>query len=317
MNICLLVVYWGPFPPWFDGFLTSCAHNPGIDWLILSDQHVIDSSPPDNVKIDYLDEVEFKVLVKNKLGLTPVMQSAHKLCDYKPTYGHLFEERLNQYDYWGHCDMDVIWGDIESWLYSIDLASFDIISTRKHTISGHFTLYRNSVEINTLFQNVNGYKKCFEIGTYAGFDEGYFAFYVYQRSIDGRGPLGCYWDTKIGADWPLLIRRPRGWKWKKGKIIDSDGIEWVYLHFMTWKKMLSKTDFSFVQEVDQFRITRIGLFTKNLSIRELLSYYRPTHVLPLLKYYSGRLIYRIKIKMLKLDLDPIDTIPVDYRQIKD
>ena len=36
----------------------------------------------------------------------------YKLCDFKPAYGFIFGEYLKEYDYWGHCDIDIVWGDL-------------------------------------------------------------------------------------------------------------------------------------------------------------------------------------------------------------
>ena len=44
------------------------------------------------------------------------VNSPYKLCDYKPVYGLIFDEDLQDYDFWGHCDVDLIFGDIRKFI---------------------------------------------------------------------------------------------------------------------------------------------------------------------------------------------------------
>ncbi len=37
-SVCIVAVYFGSPPPWINLYLTSCAHNPSIDFLIVTDQ---------------------------------------------------------------------------------------------------------------------------------------------------------------------------------------------------------------------------------------------------------------------------------------
>ena len=33
------------------------------------------------------------------------------MCDYKVAYGEMFQDYIKEYDFWGHCDMDMIFGE--------------------------------------------------------------------------------------------------------------------------------------------------------------------------------------------------------------
>src|SRR4051794_30688065 len=39
-SVCLVVCYFGPIPGWFNRYLLSCAYNPSIDFLIITDQTI-------------------------------------------------------------------------------------------------------------------------------------------------------------------------------------------------------------------------------------------------------------------------------------
>ena len=41
------------------------------------------------------------------------LERPYKLCDYKPSYGEVFKDELAGYDFWGNCDIDLVWGNIK------------------------------------------------------------------------------------------------------------------------------------------------------------------------------------------------------------
>ena len=52
-------------------------------------------------------------LSSRKLGFEVYLERPYKCCDLKPAYGVIFEEYLTAYSYWGHCDFDLIFGDLQ------------------------------------------------------------------------------------------------------------------------------------------------------------------------------------------------------------
>ena len=71
----------------------------------------------------------------------------YKLCDFRPAYGLIFEEYLKNYDFWGHCDIDQIFGNIKNFVTEEVLNKYDKINK-----NGHFVLYRNTLRMNNLFK---------------------------------------------------------------------------------------------------------------------------------------------------------------------
>ena len=176
----LVLPYYGEYPIWINAFLRSCAFNPRLKWMIFSDI----ASPeyqPANVEFIPLKRTDLSDLIFQKTNIRHTLINPHKLCDFKPLYGHIFESYLKEYDYWGHCDMDVIWGDITSFLKKIEFEQYDIISTRPRVICGHFNLYRNLPAINHFYESVPNYRKAFEAIDYQGFDEGFFSYHLFMQ----------------------------------------------------------------------------------------------------------------------------------------
>lgn len=144
-KIALIIPYFGKFPNYFPLFLNSCRHNPTIDWLLVTD--IADHYDyPDNVQVIPMTFGELQKQFQRFFDFEISLETPYKLCDYKPAYGHLFQELLNGYDFWGHCDMDLLFGDLRSFFSEHSLEQYDKIG---HL--GHLTLYRNCERVNTAY----------------------------------------------------------------------------------------------------------------------------------------------------------------------
>lgn len=168
-TIALIVPYYGKFPGYFQLFLNTCRQNPTIDWLLFTD--IMDPYDyPDNVHLVQQSFEELRVYFQNKFAFPIVLEKPYKLCDYKPAYGYLFEEYLDGYDYWGYCDIDLLFGDLRAFLPDAELEKYDKIG---HL--GHLSLYRNRPDINRLFlSEFNGrarYKEVYTTNHSCVFDE--------------------------------------------------------------------------------------------------------------------------------------------------
>ena len=183
------------------------------------------------------------------------MDNPYKLCDYRPAFGYIFKDLTRGFDYWGYCDLDMIFGDLQKYLPT---KKYDKISRL-----GPFCLYRNIKRVNEAFM-LNGnckfnYKGIFssnvhfafdEIGKYginSIFDKYGYSIYDYQNNaadlnciLEGMnitsGHSGNY-TTSIGK---------RVFEFNKGKIygylLNDTSIlknEYAYIHFQKRKMILN------------------------------------------------------------------------------
>ena len=148
-SVVLILPYFGKFPDIFPLFLKTAEKNPNINFLIISDSEE-NINYPKNVIILSQTFSEFKQMMENQLGQTIALEKPYKLCDYKPIYGYVLSEQIKQYDYWGYCDCDLIWGDLYSFIEPLMEKGYDKIFA-----SGHLTLYRNTQENNELFRTLD------------------------------------------------------------------------------------------------------------------------------------------------------------------
>ena len=164
-----IVPYFGKFPNYFQLVLNSCGKNSDFNWLIITDIED-EYSYPDNVFILKKTFEEVKEIIQEKFDFKICLNTPHKLCDFKPVYGYIFQEYIKEYDFWGYCDIDIIFGKLSNFITDDILNNYE-----KLFVYGHMTLYKNIEENNKMFMKLlNGeeiYKKYLSKKFTYGFDE--------------------------------------------------------------------------------------------------------------------------------------------------
>ena len=149
-KIVIICPYFGKFPSNIDLTFNSMCNNDFIDWVIFTDNMELKGKYKNVNLIEYTFE-KFKKLVKKRIGTD--LKNVYKICDYKPTFGYLFEEYVKNYEYWGFCDLDVIFGDLKKFFNVERLKKFDKIYDL-----GHLTILKNCIQTREAFKqfSVNG-----------------------------------------------------------------------------------------------------------------------------------------------------------------
>ena len=168
-NIGFIIPYFGKFNNYFQLFLNSCKYNHDCDWIIFTDDRRY-FNYPDNVIVHYCLFSEIQCLFRNKFEFQIKIERPYKLCDFRPAYGYIFSDYLNDYRFWGYCDVDLIWGNISHFI-NVDLLNmYDKIG-----IMGHCTIYKNDDQIKKIFlkslNGVNRAKTVFSLEQNQSFDE--------------------------------------------------------------------------------------------------------------------------------------------------
>jgi hypothetical protein len=73
----------------------------------------------------------------------------HKLCDYRPFFGLAFQDLLREYKYWGYCDLDLFFGNLQGLATMVQDGTLDFISPWDRS-SGPCTLFRNVDHVNEI-----------------------------------------------------------------------------------------------------------------------------------------------------------------------
>jgi len=151
MKYSALCCYFGQWPNYFQFWLKSCSYNTGIHFILVSDIPTEGYDVPENVQIFKKSFAEVQTLVAQKFPeITISLDRPYKLCDFKTAYGYIFADLFEGYDYWGFCDIDTIWGNIEKFIPE---------NSDSHLVKifpcGHLCFIRNIAPWNRVFELVN------------------------------------------------------------------------------------------------------------------------------------------------------------------
>ncbi len=167
-TIAVIICYIGKLPEWLPLWIQSCSINDTIDFFLMTDQK-INYSTPLNLYIIKTNLKELRERFSKTLGFPCELSSAYKLCDYKVIYGASFQDILAGYDFWGHCDMDMVFGNLRKFI------SEEILSQNDRVFEiGHLSLYRNNEKINNAYKLEGAmfdYKFVYKESHCCGFDE--------------------------------------------------------------------------------------------------------------------------------------------------
>lgn len=283
-KIAIIVAYFGKFPNYFPLWLKSCGKNPTVDFLIVTDQEL--NVPYDNIIVKNMQLSDLQKKATDVLRFEAALANPYKCCDYRPLYGVLFADILKGYDYWGHCDIDLIFGDLQYFFDKYDLYSYDKFGTL-----GHLALYKNCDKMNnsynTIYENLD-YRNVYTNEDNCMFDE-LSGIYRIHKHMNVR-----LFTKRIFVDIATIYKRYRiidvyglderatnyavqTFSWEKGKtyhVFESkDGIrkqEYIYIHF---QKRPNYEILSELLDSDTFYITNHGFFpavNRILTCEEIL-----------------------------------------------
>jgi hypothetical protein len=146
-SILFIVPYFGELPRYAHLFFRSCAANPTVNWLLITDQEIDPNQLPQNVTLRKTTFAALKMSIDATLGFETTLPTPYKLNDFRPAFAVMFPDEIRGFDFWGHCDIDVILGDIRAFLTPAILQAY-----KKVLIHGHLSLYRNCEEANHYFE---------------------------------------------------------------------------------------------------------------------------------------------------------------------
>lgn len=239
-KIVVISVYYGKLPPYYRLWLRSCELNPTIDFLFFTDIEL--NALPKNVQLINMSFQSFKELASKKLGKDVCIDAPYKICDYRPMFGQILQNYLTEYDYWAHCDMDMVFGDLRSFFERFELNNYD-----RFLYLGHLSLYRNTPACNQYYKlpgsRCGSWEYVVSTPKNCLFDEWSGVYGIFHEN---KLPM---FEERIFADISMIYARFRlalddpnydqqVFYWENGKVYRSywlDGIEhqeeFIYIHF--------------------------------------------------------------------------------------
>jgi len=198
----MIVPYFGQLPEWYKHY----RFPKGYDFLL-------DTYLP-----------TFQTRVKKTLGVEcTVQEGTGKVWDYRAMLGVLYEKEIKGYDFWGHTDLDCVYGDVDKWITDEFLSNLDVHSNHHEYVNGCWSLYRNTLEVNNLFRKCDWQK--FIQGQPNGWVEKEFSRALEQSGLRYKY---TFWQGNPYTETPNL-------KKEDGKLY-QDGEEIMMFHFRRSKR---------------------------------------------------------------------------------
>lgn len=320
---CFIIPYFGNFPNYFPLFLKSCEYNKDFNWLIFTDNKESYNYPA-NVKVVRTSFEEIRKEVQSKFDFDIKLSTPYKFCDFKPAYGYIFEDSLREFDFWGHCDMDVLMGNLSHLLTHEFLNQYD-----KVFCLGHMTIYRNTFDNNRVFmksvRGVSLYKRAFSTDSIVTFDEEWrdennvnriflennkkiyqkdlsLNFSIYHTKFRKITFVG--FDSKNDGHGYLTEKYQRSLcVWNQGHVyryvLEKDKLkqeEYIYIHLQKRKMAYDSS----ILDLDCFKIVPNRFLPLDKYPLDLDSYKKERVKYPCSHYYSAILRPRIERKLKRL-----------------
>ena len=148
-RIAVIVVWFGNLPGYFPAWLRSAEMNPDIDFFLFFDQEVKSECPNIHFMRTTLEQEVARA--SKELREEVSIHNAYKFCDVRPFFGRIYHTVLENYDFWGYCDIDLVFGQIRTFLTDEVLSQYE-----RFYEWGHFSLFKNNEKINHIYDLPGG-----------------------------------------------------------------------------------------------------------------------------------------------------------------
>lgn len=262
-KVVFIIPYFGEFKSYFQLFLNSCAKNPDFTWLIITDNKK-KYKIPENVIMKKMTFENLRRLIDVKLRTKVAIKDPYKLCDLRPMYGVIFQHWISDFDWWGYCDTDLIFGKISHFITDKLLDQYDKIG-----VLGHFTLMKNAYNVNNAYSlPLNGkliYKSVLYNFNNVSFDEEHNnsinnimeenGFKILNQNVEANPytKSSVFRLNHLKRDWSYSIEKPSKsvFIWNNGELVRYIVInnrmytkEYLYIHFQSRKMKNLVTNFN-------------------------------------------------------------------------
>lgn len=170
-KIAIIIPYFGKWPEWMDLYLFSASIQKNIDFLFFTNCEI----PTKVYKNTIFHKTDYKSYCKRISTSLNINFSSenkpYKLCDCRPFYGIIHKKELQDYEFWGFGDIDLIYGDLSLIINDSNLIKYNFISAHSDRISGHFSIMRNIKQYNNICYKINNWKEKLESEHFYSLDE--------------------------------------------------------------------------------------------------------------------------------------------------
>lgn len=212
-RIKIISVYIGKLPLYFDTVKKTMIANKTVDWTIYTD-NVVEQVLDENVALIPYSMEQYNSRLSELFSKKVSLRRPYKIADTKPLYALAFPDQVSGYDWWGFCDLDVIFGNIRSFLTEEILNTSEVITyIMNSTLHGPFSIFKNRTDIINSALEVD-YK--FD-DDYCGADE--IEFYKIIKSKGFKIKTCIYTDNGKEVNFIRYGKRRTPARWVNGELL--------------------------------------------------------------------------------------------------
>ena len=183
-KVAIISVYFGKFPSYFNCFKKTASFNKDYDWYIFTDQ------VSQIIKENNIYFIPYTLSLLNKklssiFNISINIEEYNRIGDVKPLYSKLFEMFLEDYDWWGWTDLDLLNGNFNKFVnddifnqYDVICATNDTVHQGRTSLNGPFLL--SSMKNKDLFTEIENYGEMLATGNATG---RYNAFNIEEKHL--------------------------------------------------------------------------------------------------------------------------------------
>lgn len=299
-RIAIITTRFGSYLNYIHLWLLSVEYNKSIDFFIITDIQNDKYKFPQNSHVIQMSLEDLRKKIQNYFDFSIVLDRPYKVTEYQPAFGMVFEDELQEYDYWGYCDTDTIFGDLRAFL------SEDILDKNERIyFKDHLTLYKNNKKMRELFLYNNAKKWTYE----SAFRTPYICYFgedtmteitktlniKYYNEPNYADVIYKYFNFRLATELDNNI--PQVFEWQNGKLfrvsLKDDKIkreEYTYIHL---QKRNMKIDID--KDTDGFIIIpNVFINRKVLTEKEILDFSKPQYSWEIQYYWKYRIVGRLK-----------------------
>ena len=241
-SIVIFIPYFGKLPKFYNTWKVTAFHNPTVQFILFTDDQAVQSEK--NIRVVHMTWKEMVDSIQSRFPFPIALKAPYKICDFRPGFAEMFPSFVEGFDFWGYCDIDLLYGDIRSFITEKVLENHDRVF-----YNGHISLYRNCERMNSLYRYQEpeypavNYEECYSSRRAFYFDE-FGGMYtkclcnnvsVFEDLSIRRDPIIAeekfYWETVNDSNQFLIL-------WEKGRLYSiqrGEKKELIYAHFFRRK----------------------------------------------------------------------------------
>lgn len=227
-----LCCYFGQWPSYFQLWLDSCSWNKDIHFLMITDISLDGYLVPENVHIVNMTFADVQSVIRQKLEpeikawdekASISIERPYKICDYRLAYDYIFEDLFKEFDYWGYYDIDLVWGDIMSFMPENEDKQLVKIFP-----CGHLSFVRNAEPYKEIFRLTN------DIASTADCEKMYHIYKLHPWQYVYSHDDSFYFDEEGGLE-PLMLHlaKEKGIKFYHKAEFENVLPPWRHGHFQS------------------------------------------------------------------------------------